>query len=172
VARTRIVLPRPLLRLLASRWMLLAINLAVTLIAVVSLWDMFPLLGNSLDDLHVLEDISDAVGTILIAYGVAAEERETLMKFMGFYPEGRSPLQDDLDHASHYFGLIFLVIGLFMEMGVQLIKIPDEIVNTQGLEDAIFALNSLFILLTLACMARYCQHIWTAGRGQAAPEAA
>lgn len=160
-----VVLPRPILRLFASRWVILAMNLAVTTIAVVSLWDMYPLLGNAASDLHVLEDISDAVGTILIAYGVAAEERETLMKFMGYYPEGRSPLQDDLDHSSHYFGLIFLVLGLFMEMGVQLIKIPDEIVNTQGLENLIFGFNAVLIVLTLALMARYCQRVLLAGRG-------
>lgn len=166
MAGTRVVLPRPVLRLFASRWTLLALNLAVTVIAVASLWDMYPLLGNAVGDLHVLEDISDAVGTILIAYGVAAEERETLMKFMGFYPDGRSAVQDDMDHASHYFGLAFLVIGLFMEMGVQLIKIPDDIVNTQGLEDAIFTLNAVFILLALALMFRYCQRVWNAGRDE------
>lgn len=130
-------------------------NLAIMVISIDILWDMTPLILNAADDIDELERISDGLGTILIAYGVLAEERASLMKFSGLYPGMLSPVQERLDHLCHGYGMCFLVIGLFMEMGVQLVKIPDAILDTQGLETLIFGVNASFIALTLALMTRF-----------------
>ena len=136
-------------RVIASPWLLLVMNAMIVLIAMTALADMLTLAQDTLANLTELENASDAVATIYIAYGVATEERGSLMEFSGVYPALRSPLQMALDHASHCYGLSLLVVGLFMEIGVQLIKLPDSIMNTNGLEYAIFGINALFILFSM-----------------------
>ncbi|EPR33156.1 hypothetical protein dsat_0597 [Alkalidesulfovibrio alkalitolerans DSM 16529] len=144
-----------LARPFSGRSAIVLFNLAIMAIAFDILWDMVPLVLSAADDIDELERVSDGLGTILIAYGVLAEERESLMKFARLYPAMLSPVQERLDHLSHGYGMCFLVIGLFMEMGVQLVKIPDAILDTQGLEALIFGVNAFFIALTLALMTRF-----------------
>lgn len=155
-----------LARPLSGRVAIVVFNLAIMAIAIDILWDMLPLVLNAADDIDELERVSDGLGTILIAYGVLAEERESLMKFARLYPAMLSPMQERLDHLCHGYGMCFLVIGLFMEMGVQLVKIPDAILDTQGLEALIFGVNAFFIVLTLALMARFTWRVLRA-RGDA-----
>ena len=147
-------------RIAASRWLLLATNVVIVVITIDSMIDMMALATDTISNLNELENTSDAVATIYIAYGVAAEERASLMSFSGVYPALHTPSQDILDHASHYYGLSLLVIGLFMEIGVQLIKLPDRIINTAGIELGIFAVNALFMLLGLWLFFRYSLQIW------------
>lgn len=149
------VITQILRRMAASPWLLLLMNAAIVVISLDSLADMVAFARDSTPNLEELENTSDAVATIYIAYGVAAEERGALMDFSGVYPGLRNAAQDALDHASHYYGLSLLVIGLFMEIGVQLIKLPDRIVDTRGLEYGIFGINVLFILLSLWLLFRY-----------------
>lgn len=74
---------------------------------------------------EAMGEILEGLGTILVALGVALEERETLMKFLGLYPKGLTPLQARLDHHCHGYGLVLLLLGLFVEVLVYIVRMPN-----------------------------------------------
>jgi hypothetical protein len=82
----------------------------------------------SVQDEHVklaMGEVLEGLGTILVALGVALEERETLMKFLGLYPEGLTARQACVDHHCHGYGLILLLLGLFVEVLVYVVRMPN-----------------------------------------------
>ena len=141
--------------LMSGRYFIALINLLLLASGINALRTMLPLLNNAANDILVLEHISEGYGTILIAFGVATEERESLMRFFGLYPRHQNPLQTAVDHVCHDFGLSLLLLGLFMELGVQAIKLPNEIVNTDGLEHLIFGATAALMALTSWVLARF-----------------
>ena len=74
------------------------------------------------------------------------EERGSLMHIFHLYPALVSPRQDFTDHICHSYGLSLLLLGLFMELAVQLVKIPDRVINTQGIEWLMFSIAFVFIM--------------------------
>ena len=144
-----------LVHLLSGRFSIALINLLLLASGINAVRTMLPLLNNAANDITTLEHISEGYGTILIAFGVAAEERESLMRFFGLYPRFQSALQSAVDHVCHDFGLSLLLLGLFMELGVQAIKLPNEIVNTDGLEHLIFGATALLMVLTSWVLVRF-----------------
>jgi hypothetical protein len=109
---------------------------------------MAPMLFDAGNYIHALDDICDANGTILIAYGVVLEERESIMRILGVCAGN---IDCKIDGLCHDLGVELLVIGLFMEVVVQLIKIPNTIVNTDGIEWLLFIFGSVFAV-TSACL--------------------
>lgn len=132
---------------ITGRAFLTLINLVITWSGINSILDMIPLLANASNDTAVLEDITEGYATILIAYGVAAEERSTLMEFLGLYPHHHTPVQAATDHVCHHYGLFLLVLGLFVELCEELVKLPNAIINTAGIESLMFGVA---VLLTAA----------------------
>lgn len=140
---------------MSGRFFIALINLLLLASGINSVRSMLPLLGNAVNDISTLEHISEGYGTILIAFGVAAEERESLMRFFGLYPRFASALQTAVDHVCHDFGLSILLLGLFMELGVQAVKLPNEIINTDGIEHLIFGATAVLMALTTWVLARF-----------------
>jgi hypothetical protein len=101
--------------------------------------------------INELEELIDGLGGILVAGGVFFEERETLRK-MALGSEETAALQHRLNTVSHHNGMGILLMGLFMEIGSQVIEIPERIVNTDGVELKIFIACCIFSILALLIM--------------------
>ena len=89
-----------------------------------------------------------------MAYGVALEERDSLMKFFKLYPRYWTEVEEATDHFSHFYGLCILLLGLFMEVSVEVVKIPNTILNTEGIEGVVFGVGFLFLILASVLLLR------------------
>jgi len=99
-----------------------------------------------------MEEILEGLGTILVALGVALEERETLMKFLDLYPRALTPVQARVDHHCHGYGLLLLLVGLFVEVAVYVIRMPN--LKTVDFDPALIITATVLCLLGGALMAR------------------
>lgn len=155
-ARKRSTLRTTVLLALTSRSSVIAINLYLTAFSVLSLWIMIPMILDPASHTLELENISEYLGVIFIGYGVAIEERQSFMGIFKLYPDFQTPFQDKVDHICHEYGLCYLLLGLFMEMCVACIKIPDAIIDTENIEDVFFSISALILTLTTVLMIRHC----------------
>ena len=140
---------------MTSRVFLSLINLVIIWSGVNSILDMIPTLSNASNDMVILENIAEGYATILIAYGVAAEERSTLMEFLKLYPVYRTPVQVATDHVCHHYGLFLLLLGLFVELCSELVKLPNAIVNTQGIESLMFGVAAALTAVSIGTIFRF-----------------
>lgn len=133
---------------LFSRIGIIAMSLVLALLMLQGVWDVFDSI-NIIDQQHAMEEIIAGLAAILVAFGVALEERETLLKFVGLYPDGLTPQQGRMDHHCHGHGLSLLLLGLFSEVAVYLIRMPD--INTLDFDMVLIALGAVLNLAGGAC---------------------
>jgi hypothetical protein len=149
--------------LLTSRPVLIGFALALSLGAIPMLqtqWNFLQGFWTTQPTDAMLEDMEgliDGVGGILVAAGVFLEERETLRKMAHrvgerIAAEETSHTQEYLNEIAHQNGMGLLLVGLFMEIGTLLVKMPSKFLDTNQNEKYIFAACllltgvSLFIL--------------------------
>ncbi|MEF2231718.1 MAG: hypothetical protein V3571_12375 [Pseudodesulfovibrio sp.] len=137
-----------LLTLLISRRGIALINLIIVAFIALISFELYELMADAASNADEIEEILDTVGVILIAWGVALEERGTLMESFGAYAGGCPAAEEHADHASHVYGLAALLLGLFMEVAVELVKIPDHVVNTFGIEHILFWIGIFFMVVS------------------------
>lgn len=97
----------------------------------------------SMDSIGEIQELIDGYGGILVAAGVFFEERETLRhlsKNKNVPHEDNSKLQNYLNLIAHHNGMGILLMGLFIEIGSQILEMPSRVVNTDGIEVYILAL--------------------------------
>jgi len=154
---------------LTSRPSIILFNLIIAAIAVLTVYHGVRLVATPANDFNEIEELLDGVGTILIAYGVAIEERASLLKFFKL-----CPLHEDVEErfdnrTCHFYGLMLLILGLLMETTVQAVKLPNRILNTDGLEGVIFGIGVFFCSLAVAALCRTSQLLVTGGDGESEP---
>lgn len=151
-ARKRFSFLSKVLLALTSRHGIIAFNIFLTALSAISLWVMIPMIYDAASHTSELENISEYLGVIFIGYGVAIEERQSFMGIFKLYPEFQTPFQSRIDHICHEYGLCYLLLGLFMEICVACIKIPDAIIDTDHIEDMFFSISALFLFVSAALM--------------------
>jgi hypothetical protein len=124
------------------------------MITMSSLYQACRLLFNPTNDFDQIEGILDGISVIFVAYVVALEERDSLMKFFEIYPRYWNEVEEATDHFSHFYGLCILLLGLFMEVSVEVVKIPNSILNTEGIEGVVFGVGFLFLILASVLLLR------------------
>ena len=145
---------RTLARLAVHPWFISALNA----------WFIF-LIFNSVTDLFLTratphkeaEEIIEGVGIVLIAWGVALEERQKLREVFGLFHHGDTQkvrYEEALDENCHRYGLGLLLLGLFSEVCVESVKIPDRIINTAGIESLVLLLSSSLLVAAGLLMIR------------------
>ncbi|MDD5216668.1 MAG: hypothetical protein PHN49_04890 [Candidatus Omnitrophica bacterium] len=134
---------------LTHRFAIFALNVVLAVITFVTLWDASLLLSDLIENSAVIENLLEGVATIFVAYGVALEERDTLMKVFKLYPRLESVRQEATDKLCHFYGLSYLLIGLFMEVTIELVKLPYRILNDAKTENVIFFIGFLFCLIAI-----------------------
>lgn len=142
---------------LFSRIGIIAMSLVLALLMLQGVWDVFDSI-NIIDQQHAMEEIIAGLAAILVAFGVALEERETLLKFVGLYPDGLTPQQGRMDHHCHGHGLSLLLLGLFSEVAVYLIRMPD--INTVDFDMVLIALGAVLNLAGGGMLIRLSWLLW------------
>ena len=142
---------------LFSRIGIIAMSLVLALLMLQGVWDVFDSI-HIIDQQHAMEEIIAGLAAILVAFGVALEEREALLKFVGLYPEGLTPQQARMDHHCHGHGLSLLLLGLFSEVAVYLIRMPD--INTLDFDMVLIALGAVLNLAGGGMLIRLSWLLW------------
>ena len=98
-------------------------------------------------NLALIEGAFDAAAVLLISYGVAIEENEALMKILSAYPKKYNKFHKLMDHITHDCGLLILVLGLAIEIPVQLLKVSNDIIDTLTYEKTLIAISYCLLIL-------------------------
>lgn len=151
---------KTLLQNLTSRTAINLVNLFLLLLLVHGIYDVLAHFSRVEELQHGMEETLEGLGTILVALGVALEERETLMKFLGVYPDGLTPVQACVDHHCHGYGLLLLLVGLLIEVAVYLIRMPD--IETVDFDPALLLAGTGFCVLGVLLLARLIWLLWRA----------
>jgi len=161
-------MPRRLLFCLTSRTAISLFNIVILLLLVQGVLEVaFSFHFNlELPVQHDMEETLEGLGTILVALGVALEERETLMKFLKLYPEGLTPFQELVDHHCHGYGLILLLLGLLVEVVVYIVKMPN--IPTVAYDPSLLLVGTALCVLSALLVVRLTWLLARAGSDAAA----
>ena len=146
---------------LLNRYTVTVFNLMLMLLLGLALKDLVTMLLSSKQEVEEMLKIVGGTGTIIVTYGIVLEERESLMHIFGCYPKHKTPRQALTDQICSDGGILLLVIGLLVEVLVQLIEIPDSIVDTEGHEQIVFMVGGFLLTVTLLHFAVFCYKLLT-----------
>jgi hypothetical protein len=89
-------------------------------------------------------ELWDGFGTILLGLGVVLEERVNLQKILGLKMNAEHRRAEDfIEHVCHDYGVIFVVLGVIIELFAWLVKIPNEVLDTYGVEFTFINISAL-----------------------------
>ena len=128
--------------------------------ASIALMDLIILVPIVLSVMTVIEDlmhgkldepmeILEGVGVVLIGWGVAIEERPSLREI--FHLEGgmNEALEAGIDLICHSSGIGLLIFGLFAEIAVTAVRLPQHVVPTEGFDPVVLCISTVFVVLGL-----------------------
>jgi hypothetical protein len=148
---------------LTHRWLITVFNLATAYVVVV----LFRHFAGAFDGAHAhnheLSEALTGVGVVLIGWGVALEERHALRHIFRM-PNLEAPEETRIDDLCHYYGVGLLLMGLFSEMLVEFVKLPNEIVNTDGIEHFVLGASAVMLGAGLVMLITFS---WSLIRGKA-----
>jgi len=128
---------------------MIAMNCVIMLIALFSIYTSTYLLFNSANDSAKLDDTLDALAAILVAYGVALEEREVIFKLFNLKFNQESKKETETMHLSHSYGGMLVVLGLMVEVMIELLKIPAHVVDIRSFEKPLFLIGLVFCFFSI-----------------------
>jgi hypothetical protein len=147
-----------LARLLLNRWTLSVLNLLILFPLVLAIVELFALLWGAAWTAHMhdaisqSEDLIEGVGVVLIGWGVALEERNGMAELLGSSIDLTDTREVYLSHVCHSSGLAVLVLGLFAEIAMEIVRLPDHIINTNSIERWPLSIAALFLSLAAVCL--------------------
>ncbi len=152
-------MPKFFYKILVHPWFIALLNMGILAILISAVYDL--ILTHARPH-HEAEEINSGIGVILIAWGVALEERHTLRQVFDLVPKeeggGDSHHHDGteaaLDENCHRYGLGLLLLGLFAEVGVECVRIPNRIINTDRIESEVLLFSTLLIIVAGLLMIR------------------
>jgi hypothetical protein len=98
-----------------------------------------------LDHYEEAVELWDGYATILLGLGVVLEERSTLRKILkANWSEQRRRTEVFVEEVCHDYGVLLVVLGVVIELFAWLVKIPNEVLDSSGIE---------FVLLNIAAVA-------------------
>lgn len=106
-------------------------------------------------DTHEPVTIASTIALIMIGWGVALEERSVIRKRLGVTGRADEAWQVHVDEMCHEYGVAQLVLGLFAEIAVAMISLPDRIVNTVGYEYSLLTVSIVLITIGSLIQARH-----------------
>lgn len=135
---------------LMSRNGMIIFNLVTFVVAIFSAFALVKLFMDPVNNVKEVDDILNAIATIFVGYGVALEERETIFRIFGAAGRGITAVEEKLNHLSHDYGLIFLVMALFVEITSEIVKIPVLTMKMPHLEEVMVITGTILTLYLLA----------------------
>ncbi|CAN5911726.1 hypothetical protein BH11PSE3_BH11PSE3_44750 [soil metagenome] len=151
---------RLLSRALVSRFFVAGIELVLALPMFLGVWESSHALW-VLPDLHVAMETVTGIGIIMIGLGVVLEERGALREIFGLTGGPDEAWQAGLDHSCHHAGVGQLVLGLFAEICIELIRIPNSVIYTGDVDDWLVAAGCLMITAGALLLLRHAWHLVT-----------
>lgn len=127
-----------------NRWTISSFNVLACFVCLVAVIEVVATLVAGAHQ-HEAEEIATGIGVILIGYGVALEERHSFRQLMGGVRGSTEPWEEAMDDLCHGAGLLLLVFGLFAEIAVTCLDLPDRIVHTAGIERPVLAAAAVLI---------------------------
>lgn len=134
------------LRFLISPAFIAAVDILILFPMVLTLADVAGSVRRHVDT-HEPVTITSTVALIMIGWGVALEEREMIRRVFGVKNRPDEAWQVHLDEMCHQYGVAQLVLGLFAEIAVALIALPDRIINTVGWEHTLLTIALVLIAI-------------------------
>ncbi len=132
------------LRPLISPAFIALMNVAILFPMVLTILDVLKSVNRHVET-HEPVTITSTIALIMIGWGVALEERGVIRKRFGVTGRADESWQVHIDEMCHEYGVAQLVLGLFAEIAVAMISLPDRIVNTVGYEYALLTLAIVLI---------------------------
>lgn len=146
---------------LLNRYSVTFFNLLLMALLVLALKDLTKLLLTNKKEVEEMLKIVGGTGSIMVTYGIVLEERESLMHIFKCYPKHESQNQKLTDQICSDAGILLLVIGLIIEVLVQVIEIPNSVLNTKGHESIIFGIGGLLLVIALIHFTIFCYKLIT-----------
>jgi hypothetical protein len=97
----------------------------------------------------------EGVGVVLIGWGVAIEERPSLRKIFHLEDGPNEALEKGIDELCHSSGIGLLIFGLFAEIAVTAVRLPNHIVPTEGFDPVVLCVSVFFIMLGTYVLAQH-----------------
>ena len=135
---------KPLARLVVSPGAIVLLDLLIVIPMSLAIYEVARGLGHH-ETLHDALEIVTGIGVLMIGWGVVLEERATLREVFGIEHSPDQKRQKHLDQMCHHFGLGQLILGLLAEICVEMVHLPDKIINTSGIEAPVIGLGLIFI---------------------------
>jgi hypothetical protein len=95
--------------------------------------------------LHEAEEILEGVGVVLIGWGVAIEERPSLREMFDMMGSPKEAFEAGVDVLCHSSGIGLLIFGLFSEIAVAAVRLPNHIVPTEGVDHIVLYISDVFV---------------------------
>ena len=160
------------LRPLISPAFIAVVNAAILIPMVLTIIDVMKSVNRHVET-HEPVTITSTIALIMIGWGVALEERAVIRKRFGVTGRADESWQVHIDEMCHEYGVAQLVLGLFAEIAVAMISLPDRIVNTVGYEYSLLTLAVILIAIGALIQARHVfaliLALWRHRRGGDAP---
>ena len=135
------------LRLVTNRYVLIAINFLLLFISLSVIREMLHLRGNESNDSAELESMASGIAMMLYGYGVSLELRRATLTILGIALPA-SQIEDAVNHTCRKYGIGFVLLGLSLEVLVQLINIPSRILTIEPAEGALCAVGVFVLTVT------------------------
>jgi hypothetical protein len=111
---------------------------------------------SNLHEIREAVELWEGFGTIILGMGVALEERDGLKKIAGYHDHAPS----FVDHVCHDYGVLFAVLGVIIEAFAWLVKIPNEVLNTEGIEFILLQVAAVVSVIAVILQIRFQYYLW------------
>lgn len=92
-------------------------------------------------------EILESIGVVLIGWGVALEERPSIREIFGLVGTANEEFERGIDSLCHSSGVGILIFGLFSEICVAAVRLPNEISPTEGFDPVVLYIGAAFVVL-------------------------
>ena len=124
------------LRVLISPPAVAAVNLLILWPLVLSVADVLEGFAKGRDFREAV-DIVSTLAIVMIGWGVALEERHVLRGVFGMIGRADEPWQNTVDQLCYRTGVGVLILGLFAEICVEAVRLPNDVMPTDGIDPII-----------------------------------
>ena len=145
---------RPLARALISRVSIAVIELVIVVPMALAILEVSKAVFVQ-PDLKEPMDIITGIGMIMIGLGVVLEERKALREIFGLVDGPDEAWQSHLDHSCHHAGVGQLVLGLFAEICIEMIRIPNTVIYTGDVDDYLVVAGSVMVAVAALLLVRH-----------------
>jgi len=136
---------RSMTSVLISKKGLFLLNLLLLAMTSFMCFDIVLMLIEGVGELSAIDALTDDVATVMVAFGVLIEERKEIAHMIGHTDSNEH--KDDMPVTTMYYGVYFVVIGLFIEVYIESCKIISRYVDG-GLMETVMVYFSLLIAIS------------------------